>query len=223
MTPPRTTADQPTPGELTRQRILDTAERLFAERSYDRASVRDITVAAEANQAAVNYHFGSKDLLYRAVFDRMLGQLRQWRVERIRAAMDQPQPTLESLLHAFATAFLEPLIDHADGMRRMQLLSREMVAPHLPPEVFIRELAEPVMQAMLDALRRICPHAPDEPARLCVLSMVGQLVQVIRIRQMLMDVEQTTVPVSDIPSLVKHIVRFSAGGFRACLEMEDVS
>ena len=57
-------------GQGTRERILSAAEALFAERGFDTVSLRDITGAADANVAAVNYHFGSKDKLIDAVIER---------------------------------------------------------------------------------------------------------------------------------------------------------
>ncbi len=54
----------------TKTRILDTAEVLFAERGYSATSLRDITAEAGVNLAAVNYHFGSKEALLAAVFER---------------------------------------------------------------------------------------------------------------------------------------------------------
>ena len=48
----------------TRQRLLDAASRLFAERGFKDVTVRDICRAARANVAAVNYHFGDKRGLY---------------------------------------------------------------------------------------------------------------------------------------------------------------
>ena len=48
-------------GEATRQRLLDAAERLFAQSGYASVSVRAVTGKARQNVAAVNYHFGSKD------------------------------------------------------------------------------------------------------------------------------------------------------------------
>src|SRR5499425_382584 len=51
----------------TRARLLNAASRLFAEHGYARVTVRDICKKARANVAAVNYHFGGKDGLYRAV------------------------------------------------------------------------------------------------------------------------------------------------------------
>ena len=55
------------PSEITRDRILKAAERLFAERGYDDTSVRAIVAKARVNQAAINYHFAGKDGLYREV------------------------------------------------------------------------------------------------------------------------------------------------------------
>jgi AcrR family transcriptional regulator len=49
------------PSEVTRERIMKAAERLFAERGYDGTSVRAIVAKARVNQAAINYHFDGKD------------------------------------------------------------------------------------------------------------------------------------------------------------------
>ncbi len=51
----------------TRERLLRTGARLFAERGFKQVTVRDICRAARANVAAVNYHFGNKLGLYREV------------------------------------------------------------------------------------------------------------------------------------------------------------
>ncbi len=55
------------PSDITRERILKAAERLFAERGYDGTSIRTIVAKAKVNQAAINYHFEGKDGLYREV------------------------------------------------------------------------------------------------------------------------------------------------------------
>ena len=58
------------PGGETRERLLATGEQLFATRGIDAVSVRDITEAAEANTASINYHFGSKLGLIEAIVER---------------------------------------------------------------------------------------------------------------------------------------------------------
>jgi len=55
------------PSEITRDRILKAAERLFAERGFDGTSIRAIVARARVNQAAINYHFEGKEGLYREV------------------------------------------------------------------------------------------------------------------------------------------------------------
>ena len=59
-------------GRDTREKLLDAAERLFAEQGFDSTSLRQITAAAGANLAAVNYHFGSKEDLIVEVLDRKI-------------------------------------------------------------------------------------------------------------------------------------------------------
>ena len=55
------------PSEITRDRILKTAVRLFAERGCEATSVRTLAAKAYVNQAAINYHFKTKDGLYREI------------------------------------------------------------------------------------------------------------------------------------------------------------
>src|SRR2546426_2395230 len=72
---------QPRGPAATKERILDAAETLFMEHGFEATSVRLITAAAGANLAAANYHFGSKEELFRAVLTRRLDPMNQERVE----------------------------------------------------------------------------------------------------------------------------------------------
>lgn len=67
----------------TRDAILDAAERLFAEYGHDNTSMRQITSMAQVNLSAVNYHFGSKDTLVQAVFQRRLDALNAERIQAL--------------------------------------------------------------------------------------------------------------------------------------------
>jgi AcrR family transcriptional regulator len=55
------------PSEFARERILKNAVRLFAERGYEATSIRTLAAKARVNQAAINYHFKTKDGLYREI------------------------------------------------------------------------------------------------------------------------------------------------------------
>ena len=69
------------PATATRNRILDAAEGLFAEKGYAGASIRRITAEAEVDLGAVRYHFGSKDALFGEVMRRRLVPLNEERLE----------------------------------------------------------------------------------------------------------------------------------------------
>jgi len=58
----------------TRQRILDSALRLFAERGYAGTSIRDIAEELEVTKAAVHYHFPSKEQIVQALLEPFVGQ-----------------------------------------------------------------------------------------------------------------------------------------------------
>ena len=70
----------------TRERIFVAAERLFAERGFDGVSVRDIVEAAEANLAAVSYHFGSKGELLLSIFRKRTKEMNRERLTLLRDA-----------------------------------------------------------------------------------------------------------------------------------------
>lgn len=69
--------------ENTRERILRAAERIYAASGFHGMSLRDVTVLAGVNLAAVNYHFGSKDKLILALADRRLTPINNDRLERL--------------------------------------------------------------------------------------------------------------------------------------------
>src|SRR5690348_7945687 len=93
----------------TKQRILDTAERLFAEHGYVGTSMRQVIADAGVNLAAIHYHFGSKEELLDAVVSRRAEPVNTDRIARLEAAQAEaggrPLPveiTLEALLQPMA-------------------------------------------------------------------------------------------------------------------------
>src|SRR5450432_2874406 len=63
LAPDRRNARSSPEGPDVRVRLLEAALHLFGQRGYGETSIRDLAVAADANQAAVNYHFGGKENL----------------------------------------------------------------------------------------------------------------------------------------------------------------
>ena len=146
-------------GEQTRERLMDAAEELFAEKGFHGTSIRDIVDEAGCNIAAVNYHFQGKENLYFEVTGRRLAARREVLLEKIRGSMKNPEapPDLQSVLASYAQEFVEPESDGRGSRYILQLFSRELLDPHFPPEVLFVELVEPVQDALIEAINAVCP------------------------------------------------------------------
>ena len=151
-------------GGDTRGRILDAAEELFACHGIDGTSMRLITSRAGANLAAVNYHFGGKDGLVRAVFQRRLAELNRRRLAALDALEAQAAgaPLRPSrILDAYFGTALEMAADEAGGGRHfMRLLGRTHNEPNQFVRGFVAEEYAPCAARFLSALCRALPEVP---------------------------------------------------------------
>ena len=211
-------------GRDTHDRILAAAQRLFADKGFDATSIRDITTEAECNVASVNYHFGGKDNLYLETFRSMLTLLRDRRLEMMGELMARdPAPTLEQFVETFAVIMIEPLVGDERGRRFLNIVSREMIAPRLPRGVLVTEFFEPMMERASAALADVAPSLSEISARMCVMSMVGQLLHVLRAYHLLSDIERADFLPTRHEDHLEHFVRFSVGGVRAYATEHDPS
>lgn len=94
--------------ESTRERILRAAERIYAASGFHGMSLRDVTLLAGVNLAAVNYHFGSKDKLIHALADRRLSPVNEHRLEQLERLSqkhgNEPIPLVDLI-----SALIEPM------------------------------------------------------------------------------------------------------------------
>jgi AcrR family transcriptional regulator len=145
----------------TRERILDAAERLFAERGFAGTSLRDITSAARVNLAAVNYHFGSKDELFLAVVVRRLEPVNRRRLELLDEAERRADPPrLEDVVRAF----VEPVVEARDdggGMGPLpKLMARVVGEPGGWAEKILPLIFGTLAARFLAVLERALPGVP---------------------------------------------------------------
>jgi AcrR family transcriptional regulator len=118
----------------TATRILDAAEALFVEHGFEATSMRMITQRAEVNLAAVNYHFGSKDVLFQGVFTRRLTPLTQaalQNVDRLERHAAGAALSVDDIVRAFMEAAMAVANDPTrGGPIFVRLLSRTFVETH---------------------------------------------------------------------------------------------
>jgi AcrR family transcriptional regulator len=210
----------PEAGASTEERLLAAAEKLFAERGFAATSVRDITAEAGTSVAAVNYHFGGKDSLYRELFLRRLRGMREQRLEAIRSVVAEAEdggvPLDPSrLLRVFADAFLEPVSDWERGRNLVRLLTREFVDRNLPSEVFCEEMIRPVETAFVAALRRAIPGLAERDAVLAAHFFVAQLMYLVDMASLVGTLDGRHALGGSFESLTDEIVRFSTAGLAA--------
>lgn len=205
-----------TNGRGVQDRLIEAAEELFCQRGYNDTSVRDIAAAADCNVASVNYYFGGKDSLYLEIWRRRLAQMRESRLASIDRVMSSGgQPQLEELLRSHAVSFFEPLIEGDRQCRFINLMAREMIDPHLPREMFVAEMVNPVVSAMSKALMEICPWLNETTSGVVILLMVGQLIHAVCARELFEQSGQSDQFKLKLEDIVEHIVKFSAAGIRA--------
>ena len=198
--------------EQARQRLLDAGEAMFGAHGFDAANVREITRRAGCNVAAVNYHFGGKEALYREVYVRRMSEVRDYRVSRLREALESPGLDLGGLLRAFASAFVDPIRATDSGRLIPQLMAREMTDPHLPPGMLFQQMIAPVAALTGEGLRRFCPGLSPRQIRLCLMSLVSQLMQAIHISRMAEregDLPAEYVEDLRFPDVMDHVVEFT--------------
>ena len=111
-------------GEQSRERLLHSAIRLFAEHGYAKTSTRELAQAAGTNAAAISYYFGDKAGLYRAAFAQQSSDPQ----DNI-ALYDQPHFTLRQSLEGFYAQLLAPMQQGEIARDCMRLWCREMLEP----------------------------------------------------------------------------------------------
>ena len=138
-------------GAETRAALLQCAARVFAEKGYARSTSREVCAAAGCNLAAVNYHFGGKAGLYRAVLVQAHGQLVELDdLEAIRAGGAAPDEQLRRVIALFLRRSA-----NAELPWGLRVLAHEMMAPSEHVDALLREAVLPkvrLMRALVAAL-----------------------------------------------------------------------
>lgn len=147
----------------TRSRLLDSAESLFAEHGIAVTSLRQITSAAGANLAAVNYHFGSKNELVAEVFARRVDPLNQDRLRRLELAVELSAPGPPNV-NDVVLAFVAPALE-LRGSERGRALVRLLGRMHSEPSYETRQAVFGRFAQVFDRFRAVLARAlPDLPA-----------------------------------------------------------
>ena len=199
----------------TKEKILNVAERLFAENGFAGTSLRNIIGEAEVNLSAVNYHYGSKEELFRAVVARIAKPLVKGQLEKLaQCEANNNDPSVESILEAFITPPLQIVLNSGD---RSTHCARFMGRCRVEPDP-IREIAEQEFRgnqkAFLDAFGRSLPDFSRNELAWKLDLVVAVLIRTLSEAKKPNALIQDNSP-EHIQAVASKLVSFLASGLRS--------
>ncbi len=207
-----------------KERLLDSAERLFARRGYHGVSIRDITEDAGADVALVNYHFGGKRALLTRVFERRAEILNRERMERLESVRPDAEGRLD--LAAVVNAFMEPLIQRsARGGRGWRSYFALIAQVNNSPElsVLMTRHFDPVVHKFIDVLKTALPDADPRDIYWGYHFMTGALTLTFAETGRLDKLSARLCRSSDMDSVHARFAPFMAAGFAAVVRQRAES
>ncbi|MEW5736469.1 MAG: CerR family C-terminal domain-containing protein [Thermodesulfobacteriota bacterium] len=205
------------PADETQERILTEAEILFAQKGFRGVTVREVTEAAHANLASVNYYFGSKQNLYLEVFKKRwlprARQLNQAFDKNVAGAGSDP-PGIPEVVEALARAVLEEgVMSEDERFRHHQLMSRELAEPSDAFDLVIKEAIRPMIEKMTRYFGRASlGRRTDREIALCIFSVMGMVLYFNFARPLISTVTGEPYDKGFMARVVSHIVDFSLYG-----------
>jgi len=165
-------------------KLLDIAGPLFASQSFEAVSTREIADEADVNLSAISYHFGGKDGLYRAVFQKIIEDLSPVREflktfmdENLEKATDNPEHQrfmLQTIIHLIVGTVTDLNVPRW----RMRLIIRELQAKGPCFDLVCDEHANIVHAQIGRLVDVVTGHSlPPQETRILVHSMIGMCLQ----------------------------------------------
>ncbi len=153
-----------------KQRLLDAAEEIFAEKGFTAATIREIKDRANVNIAAVNYYFGDKERLY---------------IETVKYAhecstrhspMPEPSPDVPPVekLKAFIREMTVRMTSPTRGSS-LRLMMREMSYPTVAAREVVREYIQPMAFQLRAIVQELLPVAAESQVLMIGFSIIGQI------------------------------------------------
>lgn len=206
------------PFSPSKRKLLDAAEELFAEKGFDLVSVRDITKAAKANVAAVNYHFGGREQLIALVVIRYIQPVNEERLARLEMA-EKKWPNKQVPLEEILDAFVRPLVT---AVRKSELSERlycrmlgrilGMREEAFPPVIF-DQLAH-LREKYAKAITRVLPGLPEEDLIWRMHFTMGGMIHMLSHQEMLARMTGGASGTLGADALVARFTRYAAAGLQ---------
>ncbi|TRX56424.1 TetR/AcrR family transcriptional regulator [Thalassomonas sp. M1454] len=202
----------------TKTKILNAAELLFADKGFTGTSLREITSIAEVNLAAVNYHFGSKKELIKALMKRYLDELTPSLVKSLTEVLESEE---EQDLEDVFSAFVEPLLSlnelRENGTSNfLQLLGHSYTDSQGFLRWFITTNYPGIIDNFTAAVHKVYPELSSEDIFWRLHFTMGTAVFTMSSTEALIDIASNDFGLKlDVADVIKRIIPYVAAGVGA--------
>ena len=205
----------------TKERILNVAERLFADRGFPATSLRDLTSEAGVNIASVNYHFGSKDALLAAVLKRRLQPVNERRLallNELELSAGDEGPELEDVLRAFIAPPFQKKLEWGDkGRNFLRLVGRIHSETNEEFRASFIQQFDTVFKRFTHALQRTLPHLDSAELTWRMFFLVGAMAHTMLWSDSVSHLARST---SHQPEdLLESLIQFATAGMSSTIPM----
>ncbi len=203
----------------TRDRVIDAAEKLFAEQGFEAVSLRQITAQADVNLAAVNYYFGSKEGLIVEVMARVVGPINERRLVMLDEAESEAGGEAVEVKRILEAVFL-PLMasmNESEHSRKvmLKLAGRCMSETGSEMPEVVGRLFREVADRFCAALSRALPHLAEAEVYWRMHFTIGAMLYALNQHETLVLLSNGRVEADDAEKALQELVAFTAGGLCA--------
>ncbi len=191
----------------TREKLIEVAGPIFADRGYQATTIREICAGAGANVAAINYHFGDKLGLYTEVLQQSVRAAELLAVHNALDPCTQPEEVLRALIRARLRSISG---DDLPGWHS-RLLAHELAQPTPALRQLIDNVTRPICQRLLELIGGMIGFPPnDDNTRLCAISVVGQVFAYVLPGPLLTEIwPELKMTPEQVERVADHIADFS--------------
>jgi len=203
----------------TRDKILDSAEALFGERTFDTVSLRDITQHADVTLALASYHFGTKDRLFADIVARRAMVLGEMRRERLAALEAKGRLTTESIIDAFFRPMFEKMTEGGEGWPSYLFILAQLGQSNRWLDL-LHDNFDPTAEVFMEKLATTLPDVP-RPILMRGFSLVlVAMLQTLSKNRRLDALSGGRVSADDLSQAYDVLLRFSVRGLEGLADMK---
>lgn len=207
--------DREHPAVDTKDRILDAAERLFAANGFRGTSIKQLAREARVNQAAMNYHFGSKAGLIEKVIERRANPLNRQRKERLEAVRQGCRPRVKEVLRAFIEPTFTQISPLAERKYFLALAGRAFFEPDSVTRQILEEQFRPTFLLLRDVMHEALPDLPPEVLLRRLHFAMGAMAQCLHMCSTGFAFSDLAPPANDLKTALASLLAFATSGLCA--------